>query len=916
MLTTVHKMNRKKIYLLAMLFLFLSAFSKSSAQIIDDGQEYSVLNTGSFQDLVLPNNPLISKISFSFAGADGGAAILRMGQTVVFDFVSTHSHSSGGGNGAVVNGTFLVGSGPGKIPLGSTIRFIIGQKGVTGVNNISIITDAGTGSDYGSGGGGTAILYKIPGGTTWTLLGVAGGGGGAYQGVVGNVPFGDEGGAGEESENGADGGGALDYGGGGISGNGGQASFGYYGATPTAAGGGGRFTKGDGMLTHIDIGSGNISEEYQFGEGGAGAPGGSDVGGYGGTKESQPTLLFEVRNGGFGYGGGGAGAGAGGGGGGYSGGGGGGVFYGGGGGGSYLNGIRESGNVSGGGSDTEPDDGVAYYQVTLNQPPLAICKNGTVYLSATGQASIVAADVDNGSNDPDNNPLTYSLSKSSFTCADIGNNNVTLTVTDNNGAASTCTALIRVVDNAPPVVTCPPVVTVFAVKGKCNAIISDAKLGKATASDNCTGQLTIVKTGIPAGNIFPVGVTIITYKTTDAANNTGTCTQTITVVDNQDPVINCPRDIVVTAPNNSCSKTVNYTITATDNCSVKTLVSTPASGSVFNVGKTIVVVIATDASGNTSTTSFTVTVKDNTPPLIICPPNVTVNTEPGLCKAIVNPGTATATDNCSVVAITGKRSDNKPLNAYYPVGTTTITWKAKDASGNTSTCEQKIKVKDNQPPVITNVNVNPAVLWPADHSMKTVIVNYNSTDNCGPDDNCSYDCQLSVTSNEPVSGTGNGDLSPDWQIIDAHKVKLRAERKNNGTGRIYTIKITCTDEAGNKSIQTIAVTVPLTAPTITSSQNTKMTQGATEKEIPSTLVTGFMAQVMPNPAEREFNLVIKGGSNEPLEIRIFDITGRQVQQVRSAASNVIRFGDNLVQGTYIVEVRQGKNKAVLKVVKQ
>src|SRR5687767_3977835 len=319
------------IKLLTLLIFLISGFLKSSAQINADGLQHNVLYNGTFQDFVIPNNTLITKINFSLSGADGGAAILRMGQNFLVGFVEAFRYSSGGGNGAVVNGTFLVGSGPGKIPLGSTVRFIIGQKGVTGVNNINVITDGGTGSDYGSGGGGTAILYKIPGGTTWTLLGVAGGGGGAYQGVVSAIPIGDDGGAGEESVNGADGGGAPDRGDGGISGNGGWSNVGFYGATPAGAGGGGRFTRGHGMLTHVDIGSGNITEEFQFGEGGAGAPGGSELGGYGGTRESQPVLLFEVRNGGFGYGGGGAGAGTGGGGGGYAGGGAGGLFGGGGG---------------------------------------------------------------------------------------------------------------------------------------------------------------------------------------------------------------------------------------------------------------------------------------------------------------------------------------------------------------------------------------------------------------------------------------------------------------------------------------------------------------------------------------------------------------------------------------------------------
>src|SRR5688572_15239322 len=123
----------------ALLFFLISGFLKIPAQINADGQQHAVSYNGTYQDFVIPNNTLITKIRFSLSGADGGAAILRMGQNVLFDFVEAFRYSSGGGNGAVVNGTFLVGSGTGKIPLGSTVRFIIGQKGVTGVNNISLL---------------------------------------------------------------------------------------------------------------------------------------------------------------------------------------------------------------------------------------------------------------------------------------------------------------------------------------------------------------------------------------------------------------------------------------------------------------------------------------------------------------------------------------------------------------------------------------------------------------------------------------------------------------------------------------------------------------------------------------------------------------------------------------------------------
>jgi hypothetical protein len=65
---------------------------------------------------------------------------------------------------------------------------------------------------------------------------------------------------------------------------------------------------------------------------------------------------------------------------------------------------------------------------------------------------------------------------------------------------------------------------------------------------------------------------------------------------------------------------------------------------------------------------------------------------------------------------------------------------------------------------------------------------------------------LTVSSDGPVNGTGDGNTSPDWQVIDAHHVLLRAERSGNGSGRTYTINITCTNDT-NKLSSTKMVTV-------------------------------------------------------------------------------------------------------------
>ena len=109
----------------------------------------------------------------------------------------------------------------------------------------------------------------------------------------------------------------------------------------------------------------------------------------------------------------------------------------------------------------------------------------------------------------------------------------------------------------------------------------------------------------------------------------------------------------------------------------------------------------------------------------------------------------------------------------------------------------------NPPPVIAGQRTDRTSLWPPNHGMVNVAVSYDVTDNCG-----APACSLTVTSNEPANGAGDGNTSQDWQIVDAHHLLLRAERSGNGSGRIYTIVITCSDSAGGSSAKTLTVVVP------------------------------------------------------------------------------------------------------------
>lgn len=106
-------------------------------------------------------------------------------------------------------------------------------------------------------------------------------------------------------------------------------------------------------------------------------------------------------------------------------------------------------------------------------------------------------------------------------------------------------------------------------------------------------------------------------------------------------------------------------------------------------------------------------------------------------------------------------------------------------------------------PIITSATATPSVLFPPNHKLVPVTVSVNATGNPAT-------CRIvSVSSNQPINGTGDGNTSPDWVITGDLTVLLRAERAGNiKTDRVYTITVECTDAFGNSDTTNVFVTVP------------------------------------------------------------------------------------------------------------
>ncbi|MGE5178873.1 MAG: HYR domain-containing protein, partial [Bacteroidota bacterium] len=257
-------------------------------------------------------------------------------------------------------------------------------------------------------------------------------------------------------------------------------------------------------------------------------------------------------------------------------------------------------------------------------------------------------------------------------------------------------------DHEAPSIAAPAAVQAATGSGAriCGAVISDEALGKPVASDNCS--VTLTRTGVPEGNLFPTGVTTITWTATDPSGNTSSATQAVTVTDNTAPVLTVPPAVTLGtgADATTCGKVVPDAAlgaaTASDNCSVTLTRTGVPAGNLFPTGVTTITYTATDPSGNAVSATQLVTIADTTPPKVTAA-DLTRPTDAGTCAATIAALGAAATDNCGTPALAGVRADGLALSDPFPKGSTTILWTATDAAGNTSTATQAITVTNAVP---------------------------------------------------------------------------------------------------------------------------------------------------------------------------------------------------------------------------
>jgi large repetitive protein len=352
-------------------------------------------------------------------------------------------------------------------------------------------------------------------------------------------------------------------------------------------------------------------------------------------------------------------------------------------------------------------------------------------------------------------------------CPDTYTLTRTWTATDNCGNVSVHTQIIAVGDNTPPVITCPDNIMVNADTGEDFATVV---IPVPVASDNC-GSFTLTNdfNGTDnASGLYPVGVTTVTYTVTDECGNSTTCSFTVTVQDDEAPVINCPPTITVSCISEVPAPYANYAAfaaaggLATDNNEIDedSFILLSETSDNLSCPETITRTYQiADNDGNTASCQQIIIVNDLVDPTWdqAMPVDLTVE-----CDGVPDaPAVVNASDNCDadVTVVFGEvRTDGSCPDTY----TLTRTWTATDNCGNSITHVQVISVEDTTAPVWDQVMpaditvecdalpAAPAVVTASDNCDSNVLVEFTevridgvcpdtytlsrtwtATDNCG-----------------------------------------------------------------------------------------------------------------------------------------------------------------------------------------
>ena len=321
--------------------------------------------------------------------------------------------------------------------------------------------------------------------------------------------------------------------------------------------------------------------------------------------------------------------------------------------------------------------------VVNNNLPQAVCQDITIALDAMGMVSITPSDINGGSTVLCETP-NITIDVDTFTCDNIGPNNVTLSVIDAAGNTTSCVAVVTVEDTIAPVVICQNITVALGSSGVADIT---AAMVDAGSTDACGIETyTIDITSFDCSNI---GLNMVTLTVTDNSGNTNSCTAEVLVQDTLAPIAIC-QDITVELGADGTVSISSEDIDngSSDNCGEITYELDPTTFDCSNIGSNVVNLLVFDTNGLASECFASVTVLDATAPTVVCQ-DITVALDLDYTATItpedIDGGSS---DNCSI------SNTSIDINTFdcSNLGPNIVTLTMTDQNGNQSSCEAEVTI--------------------------------------------------------------------------------------------------------------------------------------------------------------------------------------------------------------------------------